>query len=140
MLAHEFGHHAHAHVWKGLGWYALFAVPGAFLLALATRRAGGMADPRAVPLSLVVLVALQLLSAPVQNVITRRMEAEADWSALEATRDPAAARDLFRRFARTALVEPSPPAWARVLLGSHPTLAQRIAMVEAWSARRRGSG
>ncbi|MGH3105454.1 MAG: M48 family metalloprotease [Gaiellaceae bacterium] len=136
VLAHELGHHAHEHIWKSLGWYALFAVPGTFLIAAATRRAGGMVEPRAVPLSLLVLVALQLIAQPVQNVISRRLEAEADWAALEVTRDPDAAKGLFQRFATTALQQPSPPTWSYVLLESHPTLMQRIAMAEAWRARR----
>jgi phosphate transport system permease protein len=43
---------------KLLAWYALFAVPGAFVIAAATRRRGGMGEPAAVPLSLFVLVVL----------------------------------------------------------------------------------
>jgi STE24 endopeptidase len=137
VLAHEFGHHSGEHIWKGLAWYALFALPGTFLIARATRRRGGMYYPAAVPLSLLVLVVLQLLLQPVQNVISRRMEAEADWTALEATRDPDAARTLFRKFATTALAEPEPPVWAYVLLDTHPTLVQRIEMAEAWRDRNR---
>ena len=52
VLAHELGHHSRDHIWKGFGWYALFALPIAFVIALATRRRGGMYDPRAVPLAL----------------------------------------------------------------------------------------
>ncbi len=63
VLAHELGHLAHNHIWKSIGWYALFAFPGAFLIALATRRRGGMGVPEAVPLSLFVLVVLQLARA-----------------------------------------------------------------------------
>ena len=44
-------------------WYALFALPGAWLIAVATRRRGGMANPAAVPLSLLVLVVLDLALA-----------------------------------------------------------------------------
>jgi STE24 endopeptidase len=60
------------------------------------------------------------------------MESEADWKALQTTRDPAAVRGLFVGFARTSLGDPDPPAWAHILLDSHPTLAQRVAMAEAW--------
>ncbi len=42
VLAHEFAHQVRAHLVKAIAWYALFAVPGAFLIALATRRRGGM--------------------------------------------------------------------------------------------------
>ena len=132
VLAHEFAHHSRDHLWKGVAWYALFAVPGAFLVARLTRRRGGMARPEAVPLSLFVLVVLQLLAQPAQNVISRHMEAEADWVALEETRDSAAARELFRDFTAEALAEPDPPTWAYVLLDSHPSILRRIAMVEAW--------
>ena len=33
VLAHELGHLAHNHIWKSIGWYALFAFPVAFLIA-----------------------------------------------------------------------------------------------------------
>jgi STE24 endopeptidase len=136
VLAHELGHISRDHIWKSIGWYALFAFPGAFLIAVATRRRGGMREAEAVPLSLFVLVLLTFLALPLQNVITRHLETEADWVALETTRDPAAARALFRRFSTTALSDPSPPTWSYVLMETHPTIAQRIAMAEAWEARR----
>ena len=95
VLAHEIGHHSSDHIPKGIAWYALFALPGAYLIARLTRRRGGMRSPEAVPLSLLVIAVLQLAALPVTSAITRRMEAEADWKALESTRDPAAARGAF---------------------------------------------
>lgn len=135
VVAHELGHHAREHIAKGIGWYALFAFPGAFVIARATRRRGGMRRPEAVPLSLFVLVALSFAALPIQNVIIRRMEAEADWIALETTKDPEAAGELFERFSTTALADPDPPAWSYLLMQSHPTIEQRIAMAEAWRRR-----
>ena len=44
------------------------------------------------PLALFALVVLGLLALPLQNAISRHMEAEADWMALRTTHDPAAAR------------------------------------------------
>ena len=130
VLAHELGHLAHNHIWKSLAWYALFAFPGAYLIALATRRRGGMGVPEAVPLAIFVLVVLQLLQLPLQNVISRHLEAEADWSALRATHDPAAGRRLFELFGSETLEDPSPPWWDYVLLENHPTLLQRIEMTQ----------
>ena len=135
VAAHELGHVARDHLWKGLAWYALFALPGAFLIAWVTEWRGGLGDPALVPLGALVLVVLQLVLLPVGSAITRRYEGEADWIALEATRDPGSARRLFVRFAPTSLEQPRPPGWSHVLLDSHPTLMQRIAMVEAWAAR-----
>jgi STE24 endopeptidase len=132
VIAHEIGHLARKHLWKGVAWYALFAFPGAFLIARAVRRRGGMARPEAVPLSLLVLVVLGLLAAPIQNVVTRHMEAEADWMSLQTTRDPAAAKGLFRQFVPSTLSEPNPSTLEYVVLENHPTIMQRIAMAEAW--------
>ena len=137
VLAHELGHHSSYHLPKGLAWYALLALPGTFLIALATRRRGGMARAEAVPLGLFVVVALQLAAVPVQNVISRRMEAEADWKSLQTTHNPAAMKSLFVQFGRDDLADPDPPTWAYLLLEGHPTLAQRVAMAQAWATRNR---
>jgi STE24 endopeptidase len=72
---------------------------------------------------------------PLGNVVSRRYEAEADWSALRATHDPAAAIELFRKFTAYDLVQPEPPGWSYVMLDNHPTVVQRIAMARAWRAR-----
>jgi Zn-dependent protease with chaperone function len=135
VLAHELGHLAHNHIWKSIGWYALFAFPLAFVLALATRRRGGMGVPSAIPLAIFVYVLLQLVALPLQNVVTRHLEAEADWSALRATHDPAAGRQLFRLLAVETLDDPNPPWWDYVFLENHPTLMQRIEMTQAYARR-----
>jgi STE24 endopeptidase len=88
-----------------------------------------------VPVALFVFVALQLLTMPLMNIVSRREEAEADWSSLDATRDPVAARALFRNLAVTSRANPDPPSWSYVLYDDHPTIVQRIAMVDAWQAR-----
>jgi STE24 endopeptidase len=135
VTAHEFGHQSQNHLPKAIAWYALFAVPGAWAIARITRRRGGMRRPEAVPLALLVLAALTLAAQPLQNVISRHMEAEADWEALETTRDPDAMTGLFQRFAETSLGDPTPPGWAYVMLDTHPPLLDRIEMAEAWRAR-----
>jgi len=136
VLAHELAHLAHRHTLKAVGWLALFLLPVTGLIAVVTRRRGGLARPEAVPLALLVLVGMSVLAQPLQNVVSRRLEAEADWAALQATHDPVTARSLFRDLATTSLSDPNPPAWLYVLDENHPTLMQRIAMAEAWQARQ----
>lgn len=136
VIAHELGHVARGHVWKSVAWYALFAFPGAFVVARAVRRRGGMARPEAVPLALLVVVGLGVLAAPLENVVSRHLETEADWIALETTRDPGAARQLFRGFVPTTYSEPNPTLFEYVMLETHPTIMQRIALAEAWRRRR----
>lgn len=132
VIAHEIAHHSSGHLGETIAWFGLFALPSSYLLMLVTRRRGGMGAPEAVPLALFVTVVFYLLLTPVQNLISRRAEAEADWKALESTRDPAAMKRLMKGFARTSLGNPSPPGWAVVIFDTHPTLEQRYAMAEAW--------
>jgi STE24 endopeptidase len=137
VAAHELAHVGRLHLWKGLAWFALLALPCAFLIAEVTRRRGGMGQPSAVPLAVLTVIVLQLALLPLANAISRRYEAEADWLALEATGDPEAARRLERRFSETSLADPDPPTWSYVLRSTHPSLLERIAMARAWEARRR---
>ena len=137
VLAHEFGHQARYHLWKELGWYALFAFPEAFLVAFATRRRGGLYRPESIPVALLVVVLFNLAALPLQNVVTRHYEAEADWISLSTTRDPTSLAAVMRHFGAKDLSDPDPPPWAYVLFENHPTLMQRIAMARAWEARNR---
>ena len=133
VAAHEFGHVAHRHIWKGLAWSLLLTVPGFWIVERATRRRGGLERPEVVPYALLVLALIGLVLTPLGNEVSRRYEAEADWSALKATHDPSAAESVFRKFTRYDLVQPDPPLWSYVWIDNHPTVAQRIAMARAWS-------
>jgi Zn-dependent protease with chaperone function len=137
VIAHEFGHQARDHLWKEVAWYALFAFPEAFLVAYFVRRRGGIARPESIPLALLVVVVFTLVAIPLQNVVTRHYEAEADWMSLKTTRDPAAFAAAMRHFGRRDLADPDPPTWAYIVFENHPTLMQRIAMAAAWRARNR---
>ena len=104
----------------------------AFVIALATRRRGGMYSPQAVPVAIFVLVLLQLLVTPAQNAVVRHLESEADWVALQTTCQPGVARSSFQRLARKSLSDPDPPGWDVALLENHPPIIRRIAMADAW--------
>jgi STE24 endopeptidase len=135
VLAHEFGHVAHRHLWKGMGWTILFGFPIAFLLARITARRGGLGNPGLLPYGVLVLLLLNVALTPITNVVSRRYEGEADWAALRAAKDPTAQKELFQEFADTSLEQPKPPSWSYVFFDTHPTLMQRIAMAQAWEDR-----
>ena len=135
VAAHELAHVERRHVPKGIAWFALLAVPGLGLVALLTERRGGLRDPSLVPLGLLVAVAFSLGTLPLQSAVSRRYEAEADWIALRATGDPDAAIALDRRLTLTSIGDPTPPAWTRILLATHPPPLERIAMAEAYRMR-----
>ena len=137
VAAHEFGHVAHRHIWKGLAWSLLLTLPAFLVVEVATRRRGGLQRPELVPYALLVLALVGLVITPLGNAVSRRYEAEADWSALRATHDPGSAESLFRKFTRYDLVQPNPPLWSYLMLDNHPTVVQRIALARAYRERAR---
>jgi STE24 endopeptidase len=132
-LAHELAHHSRRHLLEAIAWVAVFAVPGAWILVRATRRRGGMGSPEAVPLALLVTAALLVAALPAANAISRRMEREADWTALEVTSEASSAATLWIHASETSFADPEPPRWAQVLFLTHPTLADRLALARAWA-------
>jgi STE24 endopeptidase len=137
VFAHELGHVRSRHIVKAIGWSALVILPTLWILGLALRSRGGLGRPENLPLGFLVLTVIALVAAPAQNAVSRRYEAEADWRALNATKDPASMTRLFQSFARTSLEEPDPGVLDYVWLEDHPTLMQRIAMARRFRERNR---
>jgi Zn-dependent protease with chaperone function len=137
VTGHELAHLARRHIWKGLAWGFLFGVPILAAIAFATGRRGGLRNPATVPLALLTLTALQIALTPLENAVSRRYEAEADWVGLDGTRDPAAASGLFKGFVRSDLQDPEPPGWVHVFLDDHPTPLHRVEQADAWAALHR---
>lgn len=133
VIAHELGHHKHDHIAKGLAWFALMIVPAAFAAAVATRSRGGLAEPAAVPVALLVVVVLSLIATPLQSASSRRYEAEADWTALQGTQNPKAMESLARRFTAEGLADPDPPRWFFLLFDTHPSGLDRVEMSRGWA-------
>jgi STE24 endopeptidase len=73
-----------------------------------------------------------LVSTPLQNLVSRHVEARADVHALDLTADPEAFVAMQRGLAETNLSDPDPPAAWQWFFGSHPTVAERVAMAQDW--------
>lgn len=143
IVAHELGHARHQDVLVGTLLGATGAAFGVGLLGVLlgsrlTRRAGVAApgDPTVVPLLLALAAVGALLASPVQNTISRAIEARADLTSLQATGDVTAFVDVQRALALRSLADPTPPALSQFWFGSHPTVLQRIGLAQAWAERR----
>jgi STE24 endopeptidase len=138
IVAHELGHAHHDDVLTGSILAALGTTLGIGLLALAVevlrRRPGGMRDPSVVPLVLALAAIGTLLSSPVENGLSRRIETRADVASLEATRNPDAFIRMQRQLDLHSLSD-DPPAWSEFWFGSHPTTLQRIAIAQQLGRR-----
>jgi STE24 endopeptidase len=136
VVAHELGHLARWHIWKGIAWGALIGLPILALVAFVTARRGGLRRAENVPLALLTIAVAGVVATPFANAVSRRYEAEADWMALNATSDPAAGRALFKGFVVTDLQNPDPPGWVHVFLEDHPSALVRVEQAEAWRRLR----
>ncbi|GAA4366721.1 M48 family metallopeptidase [Nocardioides caricicola] len=140
VVAHELAHAQHDDVLTGSLLGVAGAVFGVGLLglvvgALGPRRGLSMRDPAVVPLVLALLAVGTLLSSPVQNGISRQIEARADVDAIEVTGDAAAFMAVQRQLMVRSLADPTPPGWAHFWFGSHPTGMQRIAIARQLQAQ-----
>jgi STE24 endopeptidase len=146
IVAHELGHQVHHDIWKGVAAGSLASLGGAFLLSrlaepLARRFQARLGfahihDIASVPLLGLLLSVLSVLGMPLSNGFSRRaVERPADRYALDLTGHHDAFISSMRKLTRLNLVDPNPPRLVKLLLYSHPPIAERIAMAEAHRAR-----
>jgi STE24 endopeptidase len=145
ITAHELGHAKRNDVLHGTLVGALSLAAGVIVLSLALgwpallRRAGadGPGDPRALALVLLVATVLGTLGGPVQQLVSRRIEARADVHALGLTREPDPFAAMQRRLALANLSDLDPSPVDYVLFASHPTAPERIALARDWARLNR---
>jgi STE24 endopeptidase len=145
IVAHELGHVSADDVLTGTLTGALGAAAGVAALGWLLswrpllRRSGadGPGDPRVVPVALFLVAAATLLATPVQNLVSRQIEARADLHALDLARDPTAFIAMQKRLAESGLAQPEPPRVLHLIFGDHPTEAERVAMAQTWERLER---
>jgi STE24 endopeptidase len=130
VVAHELGHRREGHVAK----LTLLAMAGAVVAVallwavLGTR----VADPRTLPDALLLLLSLELAALAPGAWLSRRFERTADRCSLELTEQPAAFARAHIELARRNLSDLEPPRLVYLLLFSHPTAPERLALGRAW--------
>ncbi|HEX6468080.1 MAG TPA: M48 family metallopeptidase [Streptosporangiaceae bacterium] len=143
VVAHELGHAKRGDVLYGTLLGGLGVAAGICALYLATtsprmlRRAGRVtvADPRSVALVLALATVGAQVAGPVQNLVSRRIEARADVHALDLTRDPRTFIRMQRALAVRNLSDLRPNPIEYALWATHPTGPERIAMARTWARR-----
>jgi STE24 endopeptidase len=134
VVAHELGHRRDGHVVK-LTLLAMAGAVGVVLLlwaVLGTR----MADPRTLPEALLLLLAFELVALAPGAWLSRRFERAADRCSLDLTEQPAAFARAHLELARRNLSDLEPPRLAYLLLFTHPTPLERLALGRAWVQAR----
>jgi len=140
VLGHEMGHYVLNHVWKGPILLALLFGFAMGLLSLGMDRAlarwggrlklGDRADPAALPLAVLLLSAILFLLGPIQNLITRSFEGEADAFGLNAAREPYGWAMSAMRLSTYRKISPS--NLEVILFYDHPSGYQRVHAAMIW--------
>ncbi|MFI6068447.1 M48 family metallopeptidase [Micromonospora sp. NPDC051227] len=141
VVAHELGHAKDSDVAAGTLTGALGAAGAVVALYLLgswgplLRLAGvdSVAQPRAFPLLVALVTVAGLVAAPVQALMSRRVEARADAHALALTNDPESFESMQRRLGSVNLGDPDPPRWEYLYSASHPSTVERMAAARAYA-------
>ncbi|MBA2174793.1 M48 family metallopeptidase [Halobacillus locisalis] len=143
IMAHEIGHYVMNHLYWNLfgllvgSFIGLYA--GYRILRFAFRKWGDawnvkdMSDIAGLPVLYIVLSLLTFVATPVELAISRNAEADADRYAIEMTEDVDAAIGSFQELTVNGLSDVNPPALVKYMRYGHPTMMERIHMLESYN-------
>ncbi|MBS3054005.1 MAG: M48 family metallopeptidase [Candidatus Aenigmarchaeota archaeon] len=142
VIGHEVGHYLNRDMLKGFLLEAVLIFPVLYIVDMALRAfAPGLGiEPYAIaslPLFMLAYTLINFVLMPFSGYYSRRMETAADAFALDHIRKPFAQISAEKRLADNALQDHEPPAWAEMLIYSHPAPIKRIKLAEDW-ARKNG--
>jgi STE24 endopeptidase len=133
VLAHEFGHHVHHHMFQGIAVQSGATFLGFYLIHRTLGWLGphfgfqGAEDFANLPLLALVSTALSLVLLPAVNAYSRALERQADAYALKAIPSRSAFISCMEKLAELNLAESRPHPWIEFIFHSHPSIEKRIA-------------
>ncbi|WP_085506488.1 M48 family metallopeptidase [Thalassobacillus devorans] len=142
IMAHEIGHYVKNHLlWMLIGSIAVTfggLYVGYRIFHVVINRWGniwkvkGVTDVASLPALLLIFSLLSFIANPVELAVSRSAEKSADEYAIEMTQDREAAVGSFQQLTVTSLSDVNPPALVKYLRYGHPTMMERIAMLESY--------
>lgn len=147
IMAHEMAHYVEKHLYIGIAGYLLISILGLYLCArlmdYVVNRWGdalkipAVNDIRSFPLFLMLLSMLMFVSSPFSNLVSRYQEARADKYAIEMTDNTEAGIETFQELSRAGLSQVNPPLLVKIFRYGHPTMLERITMIEEYEIKKR---
>lgn len=139
VTGHEAGHYKLGHVWRSLVAMPLLAMLIFWLVnrlfAPTARLLGStvtLAEPRGLPVFMVLSSVLSLLTLPITNALTRNGETAADAYSLATVGEPDA---LASALVKTAEYRyPRPTELQEMLFYTHPSVEKRVRAAMEWKA------
>jgi len=140
VLAHEFGHHVHRHIFQSIALHSAAMFVAFYLIHRTLGWMGphfgfqGVADFANLPLLALVSTVLSLVLLPAVNSYSRAMERQADAYALGAIPSRAPFISSMEKLAELNLAERQPHPWIEFIFHSHPSIQKRIAFAQKFPA------
>ena len=134
VVAHEIGHVKHNDILKGALLGCAGVIAGVIVIWWLMRRrrlldmigARDHADPAVIPFLALFIAVATLVTLPLQNFVSRHIEASADHTALVATNDTRGAVQLEVDLSRDNLSDLKPNGFIRWAFFTHPSTMERI--------------
>ena len=126
VIAHEIGHWKYLHIVKS---FIIGAISGLLLIFFSKILAGkiGMiGDIRFILIIFLLFSIVMFISLPVQNIISRSFEKQADGVAIKLTGDPQTQISLMKKIAVSNLSSVNPSLIIKYIIYSHPPIMERI--------------
>ncbi|PLT27714.1 M48 family metallopeptidase [Peribacillus deserti] len=146
IMAHEMGHYVEKHLYFGIAGYLALSFAGLWLasgiMEFLIRRWGrtfkisSVTNLASFPLFLLIISILLFLSSPISNYVARYEEMRADTYAIKMTKDKEAGIHSFQELTRSGLSEVNPPFLVKIFRYTHPTMLERIQMLENWEEKK----
>lgn len=140
VMAHEMAHYVKKHIYIGIAGYILLSLIGLWLTAKLMERwiskrgevwkVESVANISSLPLFLLITSMLLFAASPLTNFVSRHQEMRADQYAIEMTEDKDAAVRTFQNLTKAGLSQVNPPLLVKIFRYEHPTMLERIMMVE----------
>ncbi|MDR7001349.1 M48 family metallopeptidase [Neobacillus niacini] len=147
IMAHEMCHYVEKHIYFGIAGYLLLSLLGLYLtnriMDWAIKRWGTelkipeKKDLRSLPLFLMIISFLLFAVSPLTNLASRYEESRADNYAIHMTKDPEAAIISFQKLTKSGLSQVNPPLLVKIFRYDHPTMLDRISMLEEYEIQHR---
>ncbi|WML43313.1 M48 family metallopeptidase [Neobacillus sp. PS3-40] len=147
IMAHEMCHYVEKHIYFGIAGYLLLSLLGFYitsrLMDWMIKKWGKelkipeMKDIRSVPLFLMIISMLMFAVSPLTNLGSRYEETRADRYAINLTKNPKEAITSFQELTRSGLSQVNPPLLVKIFRYDHPTMLDRISMLEEYEVKHR---
>lgn len=147
IMAHEMAHYVEKHLYIGIAGYLLLSLLGLYVTARlmnvavskwgAALKIPAVNDIRSFPLFLMILSMLMFVSSPFSNLVSRYQESRADRYAIEMTENTEAGISTFQELSKAGLSQVNPPFLVKIFRYGHPTMLERISMIEEYEIEKR---